>query len=335
VQRSLSRGLWFLACGLLGACAASAASIEQTDKMRRRVETMLTSGGYSCAPRELALARANVEFARIELEQGEIDRAAEHLAEADLQARAAEQLSAATRCVPNPSRQPAPATDAPDADGDGIGDDADTCPSEPEDRDGYLDMDGCPDFDNDGDGIPDVTDRCPDQPEDVDGPEADGCPRASADRDGDGVEDSLDACPDIAGSLASKGCLRGKYRGVDITDSALRLSEPIVFEGDTHKLGGESFAVLDTVVQILSDYPSITLEVQGHTDSRGEEEPNQRISEQHAAAVVAYLQSRGVAASRLTQKGYGETRPIESNRTSQGRAINRRIELVRTDGGRQ
>jgi outer membrane protein OmpA-like peptidoglycan-associated protein len=276
-----------------------------------------------------------VEFARIELEQGEPSRAAEHLAEADLQARAAEQLSAATRCVPNPAQQPAPATDAPDADHDGFSDAEDTCPTEAEDRDGHLDMDGCPDLDNDGDHVPDASDRCPDQPENADGADGDGCPPASSDRDGDGVEDSLDACPDVAGSLASKGCLRGKYRGVDVTDTALRLTEPVAFEGDTERLLPESFAVLDTVAQILADNPNMTLEVQGHTDSRGEPDANARVSQRRAESVTKYLQARGVAAARLTAKGYGETRPIESNRTSQGRAINRRVELVRTDSGRQ
>lgn len=331
----ITRSLIVVVALLAGACAGGSVTLEQAVMMQRRVEAMLSSGGYSCAPRELALARANVEFARVELEQGEPSRAAEHLAEADLQTRAAEQLSAATRCVPNPAQQPAPATDAPDADHDGSSDAEDTCPSEPEDRDGHLDMDGCPDPDNDGDHVPDASDRCPDQPESADGADGDGCPPASSDRDGDGVEDSLDACPDVAGSLASKGCLRGKYRGVDVTDTALRLTEPVAFEGDTERLSPESFAVLDTVAQILADNPNMTLEVQGHTDSRGEPDVNQRVSQQRAESVTKYLQGRGVAAARLTAKGYGETRPIESNRTSQGRAINRRVELVRTDSGRQ
>lgn len=335
MARSSSLAAVVSAVLLASACAGATVTLEQTVEMERRVEAMLASGGYSCAPRELALARANVEFARVELEQGEPSRAAEHMAEADLQARAAEALSAATRCTPNPAQQPAPPADAPDADRDGIPDSQDTCPSEPEDRDRHLDMDGCPDVDNDGDRIADTMDRCPDQPEDVESPDADGCPRAANDSDGDGVEDSLDACPDIAGSIASKGCLRGKYRGVDVTDNALRLTEPVVFEGETDTLAPESFAVLDTVVQILADYPNMTLEVQGHTDSRGEPARNLQLSQRRAQVVMEYLRDHGVAAARLTAKGYGETRPIESNRTSQGRAINRRVELVRTDGGRQ
>src|SRR3954470_23885728 len=81
-----------------------------------------------------------------------------------------------------------------DRDGDGIKDDVDKCPDEPEDFDGFEDEDGCPDPDNDHDGVPDVDDRCPDIP----GPkENDGCPiTANNDRDGDGIPDNVDKCPD-------------------------------------------------------------------------------------------------------------------------------------------
>ena len=81
-----------------------------------------------------------------------------------------------------------------DRDGDGVGDDRDQCPDEPEDFDGFQDDDGCPDPDNDKDGVLDVDDRCPNIP----GPAPDGCPRANAsnDRDGDGIPDNVDKCPD-------------------------------------------------------------------------------------------------------------------------------------------
>jgi len=82
-----------------------------------------------------------------------------------------------------------------DRDADGIDDGADQCPTEPEDRDGYQDEDGCPDLDNDGDTIPDSADKCPSQPEDPDGfQDKDGCPEL--DNDGDGVADDQDRCPD-------------------------------------------------------------------------------------------------------------------------------------------
>ena len=85
-----------------------------------------------------------------------------------------------------------------DRDGDGIKDDVDQCPDDPEDFDGFKDEDGCPDPDNDNDGIPDVDDRCPNVPEDRDGIEdQDGCPESEdGDRDGDGIPDSKDKCPD-------------------------------------------------------------------------------------------------------------------------------------------
>jgi large repetitive protein len=83
----------------------------------------------------------------------------------------------------------------PDADGDGVPDDDDLCPTVPEDRDGFQDSDGCPDPDNDKDGIPDATDKCPNDPEDKDGFEdADGCP--DPDNDKDGILDATDKCPD-------------------------------------------------------------------------------------------------------------------------------------------
>ena len=85
-----------------------------------------------------------------------------------------------------------------DRDGDGIKDDVDKCPDDPEDFDGFQDEDGCPDPDNDNDGILDKDDRCPNEPEDRDGDQdEDGCPEGSdGDRDGDGILDSKDKCPD-------------------------------------------------------------------------------------------------------------------------------------------
>jgi outer membrane protein OmpA-like peptidoglycan-associated protein len=85
-----------------------------------------------------------------------------------------------------------------DRDGDGIKDDVDQCPDDPEDFDGFKDEDGCPDPDNDNDGIPDVDDRCPNVPEDREGfQDTDGCPESKdGDRDGDGIPDSIDKCPD-------------------------------------------------------------------------------------------------------------------------------------------
>jgi hypothetical protein len=83
---------------------------------------------------------------------------------------------------------------APDSDGDGMADNLDACPHEPEDRDGFQEEDGCPDMDNDGDGVIDAADQCPRDPEDMDGfADNDGCP--DPDNDGDAVLDIADLCP--------------------------------------------------------------------------------------------------------------------------------------------
>ncbi|MBW2261720.1 MAG: OmpA family protein [Deltaproteobacteria bacterium] len=99
-----------------------------------------------------------------------------------------------------------------DRDGDGIKDDVDQCPDDPEDRDNFEDVDGCPDPDNDRDGILDVDDDCPNVPEDRDGDQdEDGCPEgAEGDRDGDGILDDVDSCPDdpedLDGFEDKEGC---------------------------------------------------------------------------------------------------------------------------------
>jgi OmpA-OmpF porin, OOP family len=99
-----------------------------------------------------------------------------------------------------------------DSDNDGIPDDVDQCPDMPEDKDGFQDEDGCPDFDNDNDGIYDSQDQCPNDPEDFDGFEdSDGCP--DLDNDHDGIPDKLDKCPntpeDIDGYQDEDGCPDG------------------------------------------------------------------------------------------------------------------------------
>src|SRR6185369_12088756 len=141
------------------------------------------NGAYKCAPRELALAETHLEFAEHELDQGDYFRAREHVQIADENARQAYRLSPRDRCVARKA-PPKPG----DKDGDGILDNVDKCPTEPEDKDGFEDEDGCPDLDNDKDTIPDLKDKCPLEPEDKDGYEdEDGCP--DPDNDTDGIAD--------------------------------------------------------------------------------------------------------------------------------------------------
>ncbi len=309
------------------------------DAVQGRLENAARDGAHACAPRELALGRAHLSFARADHEQGELDEARWQLRQADLNARAAEKLSPRERCaVPGSSivvgRPPdtRPLSSGPDPDLDGVRGALDRCPDEPEDRDGFGDADGCPDPDNDLDGRLDAHDQCPLEAEDVDGQmDQDGCP--DLDADGDGVQDNLDKCPNEPGTSVNQGCARLRYRGLELTASAVRLLEPVLFDDGAAIIRSVSYAVLDAVVELLREHASIALEVQGHTDSQGEDAVNMKLSQARAEAVVRYLADHGIQASRLTAKGYGETRPMESNRTSQGRAINRRIELVRKDGG--
>jgi OmpA-OmpF porin, OOP family len=96
-----------------------------------------------------------------------------------------------------------------DSDSDGVGDKVDACVAEPEDKDGYMDEDGCPEADNDGDGIADLSDKCPSEAEDPDGKDdTDGCP--DRDNDGDGIQDGYDSCPEQAedkdGDRDTDGC---------------------------------------------------------------------------------------------------------------------------------
>ncbi|GAV19681.1 OmpA-OmpF porin, OOP family [Mariprofundus micogutta] len=101
----------------------------------------------------------------------------------------------------------------------------------------------------------------------------------------------------------------------------------INFPHDSAELTPASIAILDNAVATLKRRAKINVEVAAHTDSSGKDSYNQALSERRAASVMNYLASKGIAANRLTSKGYGETQPITSNETSDGRAQNRRVEL--------
>jgi outer membrane protein OmpA-like peptidoglycan-associated protein len=318
------------------------------------------NGARACAPRELAMAHTHLEFAETELLQGNPRRAEEHFAVAEPNARAALRLSPPERCLPRDAAPPPRPGDRDgdgitddvdrcpddpedrdgyqdedgcpeqeDTDGDGIQDDRDLCPIEPEDRDDYLDSDGCPEPDNDYDQIPDDADQCDNEPEDRDGTsDSDGCP--DPDNDRDGFPDVTDRCPNEPGIEAEQGCPR-VYQDVEVTSTGIVIRQQIFFEFNRAVIRPQSFPILDTVAQVLRDFPDIRIEVQGHTDSRGNDAFNMRLSQSRADAVRQYLINQGIAADRLTARGYGETMPIESNLTNEGRALNRRVEFHRTD----
>ncbi|MDP3277775.1 MAG: OmpA family protein [Deltaproteobacteria bacterium] len=221
-----------------------------------------------------------------------------------------------------------------DRDRDGIPDDRDRCPTEPEDTDGFEDTDGCPDPDNDQDGVLDTNDQCSEQPETVNGfQDDDGCPDTLPDRDGDGITDDRDQCPDqpenYNGIADTDGCPERGPSLVSLQGDQIRILSQVNFATNSDRIvGRRSFQVLDAVASILTAHPEFRrVEVQGHTDNRGDAEANRTLSRNRAAAVRQYLVTHNIAEDRVTSSGFGPDRPIESNANSRGRAANRRVEF--------
>ena len=245
-------------------------------------------------------------------------------------------------------RPPQPARDS---DGDGYIDDEDDCPYDPENFNGYEDLDGCPEYDRDRDGFFDDQDACPDVP----GVAPDGCPEH--DRDGDGFLDSVDACPDVPG-VEPDGCpipdrdgdgfldpddvcpdepeTRNGYKDDDgcpdvlpkLPDNTSGRIQGIYFEFDSAKIKPRSRPVLDRAVEVLNEHTSIRIEISGHTDSKGTPAYNRTLSEARARSVRDYLVSQGVDPSQLETRGAGMDEPVASNANARGRAKNRRIEFT-------
>ena len=248
-----------------------------------------------------------------------------------------------------------------DRDGDGILDSVDACLDEPEDMDGWVDTDGCPELDNDNDGVVDTADTCPDDAEDVDNhADADGCP--DPDNDGDGVLDGADKCADVAedkdGFEDADGCpdLDNDGDGVNDTSDKCPLEpetkngyqdkdgcpdevpeavkkfsgkiEGINFETGKATIKTDSFRVLDSAYAVLQQFPEVRVEVQGHTDNVGDDAKNLKLSQDRAQAVVDYFVKKGLAADRLVAKGFGETKPVVENDTKANQALNRRVEFL-------
>lgn len=93
----------------------------------------------------------------------------------------------------------------------------------------------------------------------------------------------------------------------------------------------ESNEQLQEVIDLLNEYPSMEIAIHGHTDSRGDNSYNQRLSENRAKSVYNYLVQKGsVAPNRLSYKGFGESKPVADNNTAEGRQINRRVEFTVT-----
>lgn len=192
--------------------------------------------------------------------------------------------------------------------------------------------------DNDGDGLVDF----PNDPGCAaadDGDETDPAQCSDGkDNDGDGAvdhpadkgclgaddNDETDPCktPEAGERISLKGCGTGDIivlRGVN-------------FEFDKARLTANAKTILDNVAEELAAYPEITVELSGHTDAKGSDEYNQRLSDKRAASVKTYLVGKGIDADRMTTVGYGESKPVADNETDEGRELNRRTELRVTAG---
>jgi outer membrane protein OmpA-like peptidoglycan-associated protein len=217
----------------------------------------------------------------------------------------------------------------PDSDGDGYPDSIDACPHEKEDGKPPNPTDGCPgNADRDNDGIPDNVDQCPDKPEDKDGiQDEDGCPETDA--DGDGIADAQDKCPTQAGRRWPNKPEKNGCPGLTQLDDKgnIQLLRPIEFEYGKAVIKPVSYPILDEVVDLMKGRPSARVGVYGHTDNRGTDAINTRLSRERAEACKNYIVGKGIAAGRLESKGFGPTQPVADNNTDDGRARNRRVDF--------
>lgn len=203
-----------------------------------------------------------------------------------------------------------------DSDGDGVCDGLDQCANTP--KGVKVDSKGCP-LDADGDGVPDYLDKCPNTPKGCK-VDANGCP---IDSDGDGVCDGVDRCPDTPA-------------GVKVDEFGCPLVTPleektilhINFKSGSADIDAPSQMKLDSIVTILNTYKDVKVEVGGYTDAQGSKATNMQLSQKRADKVKEYFASKGIDPGRITTKGYGPASPIGDNKTKDGRAMNRRVEIV-------
>lgn len=233
----------------------------------------------------------------------------------------------------------------PDRDGDKIIDKEDECPDEA----GLAEFFGCPD--RDGDKTPDKYDACPDTP----GPkETKGCP----DRDNDSVLDKDDNCPDEMGAVENKGCpwpdtdkdgvadreddcpttpglkeLRGcppapvlKEKEKQVLEQAFKSLEFATGKDIIKKV---SYPSLNALAEVMKEHANDNwiLKLSGHTDNQGTPAKNMVLSEKRAKAVKKYLTAKGVKADKIITEWFGQTVPVDTNETPEGRQRNRRVEM--------
>lgn len=214
--------------------------------------------------------------------------------------------------VPGPKRL----NGCPDTDNDGILDYLDECPKIP----GPEENNGCPWPDTDEDGILDKDDDCPNLP----GPkENGGCPYT--DTDNDSIPDKDDDCPETKGPRSNNGCPEIEEEVQEILKTAF---DNLEFETARAKIKEQSIESLNELAEVLQKKPEWNLQIAGHTDNVGNAQSNLILSKKRAEAVKQFMMERGIDEERLFVLYFGETQPIETNDTKEGRQANRRVEMT-------
>lgn len=335
----------FLILAIWTGCASGPEVSRHLQWLQKRLEEAEKDGAKRCAPYAYAHGKAEYDFSKLELHQGQHVLADQHMRKARVWIKQTHeeldvwrQRKELWRCrglEKSPEPPPKPDPCAKDTDNDGVADCRDLCPNQPEDFQGFEDDDGCPDGerDSDGDGIPDWRDKCPFEPEDFNGfQDDDGCPDAHIDTDGDGVPDYRDKCP-LEYAKTPDGC-PPKYVHVEVTKKQIRLKRQVHFATARAQIRITSFPMLREVAQVLNDHPHIHICIEGHTDDRGGYTYNLRLSSNRAAAIRTFLIRERISADRMRSRGYSFKFPIETNRTIEGRATNRRVELTIVEQGK-
>jgi outer membrane protein OmpA-like peptidoglycan-associated protein len=183
---------------------------------------------------------------------------------------------------------------------------------------------GCP-SDRDRDGIYDDNDACPVvEGVKTDDPKTNGCP---SDRDKDGILDTLDACPEVPGGPNADPKKNGCPLAF-VKDDQIQITEQIQFRFGSSDLDPVSDRVLLAVLNVMTTHVDIKMiRIEGHTDNKGAAAFNKRLSAARATAVANWLVKHGVDRSHVASAGFGPDRPIDTNTTDAGRAVNRRVEF--------
>jgi OOP family OmpA-OmpF porin len=220
-----------------------------------------------------------------------------------------------TRTVASAKPAPAAPMGPADADGDGVPDSRDQCAGTP--AGAMVDSTGC-EPDADMDGVADARDACPNTPRGAD-VDSRGC---ELDSDNDGVVNSADACPNTtAGATVDADGCEG------VTETVQTFEIEVQFPNNSSVIGNAYDDEIRRVADFLKENPGTSVEIAGHSDSRGKASYNQFLSQRRAESVAARLtDALGVDPARVNAAGYGEEQPIASNDTAAGRAANRRVE---------